>query len=155
MISESDAVAMFEGRVISYVNKNTGQWIKSPRDKAFGKSITQKIRISLKEPDRIRFEFESGRTTLNFEYWRFMEAIKCIYKNKNPVIIGDLHTANCLQSHISEIAKKRNKTESDLRCARHIADLLVLSDIAEYTYIKPLKGQRIQGIKQKELHSEY
>lgn len=145
MISESDTIDLFE-KVKTYVNQNSEHWIESPRATAFGKGSTQRFIIEIKTSGKIQFIFDSG-TTINLDYWRFLEAIKFIYTNESPVKIGALNTPNSLQSHISEIAKQRNKTKSDLRCAPHIADLLVLSGVAEYLYIKPNKGQRVQGIK--------
>jgi hypothetical protein len=46
------------------------------------------------------------------------------------------------------------KNERYKKVAPHKADLLVLSGVAEYIYIKPPKGQRLQGIKHKELRGE-
>ena len=137
----------------SYVNSNLGQWMESPRNKAFGESKRQKYQLFQKTPgDKILFKLESGNP-LSIEIWRFEEALAFLYANKGTVKIGARISGNypgiSLEGHLLKIAKKVYDRSSDTRTAPHIADLLVLAGIAEFKQIVPVMGRKVQGVKLK------
>lgn len=137
----------------SYVNSNSGQWMESPRNKAFGQNKRQKYQIFQKIPgDKILFKLESGNP-LYIEIWRFEEAVTFLYASKGPVKIGARISENypgiSLEGHLKKIAKCKYNRSADTITAPHIADLLVLADIAEFKKIIPAKGRKVHGVKLK------
>lgn len=137
----------------SYVNSNLGQWTESPRNKAFGENKRQKYQLFQKNPDdKILFKLESGNP-LYIEIWRFEEALTFLYSSKGPVKIGARISRDypgiSLEDHLLKIAKKVYNRSSDAKTAPHIADLLVLADIAEFKQIVPVMGRKVQGVKLK------
>ncbi|WP_440955555.1 hypothetical protein ACSAZK_00850 [Methanosarcina sp. Mfa9] len=135
----------------SYVNSNSGKWVESPRNKAFGENKRQKYQLFQKTPgDKILFKLESGNP-LYIEIWRFKEAVIFLDASKGPVKIGARISENypgiSLESHLIKIAKKIYNRSSDTKTAPHIADLLVLAGIAEFKHIVPVMGRKVQGVK--------
>jgi len=134
----------------SYVNSNSGKWVESPRNKAFGENKRQKYQLFQKNPgDKILFKLESGNP-LYIDIWRFEEAVTLLYASKGPVKIGARISENypgiSLEGHLIKIAKKVYNRSADIRTAPHIADLLVLADIAEFKRIIPAKGRKVHGV---------
>ncbi|AKB25008.1 hypothetical protein MSMTP_1539 [Methanosarcina sp. MTP4] len=137
----------------SYVNSNSGKWVESPRNKAFGENKRQKYQLFQKTPgDKILFKLESGNP-LYIEIWRFEEAVTFLDASKGPVKIGAKISENypgiSLEDHLKKIAKSKYDRSSDVKTAPHIADLLVLADIAEFKRIIPAKGRKVHGVKLK------
>ncbi len=86
------------------------------------------------------------------EYWKVEEAITFIDK-KDFVPIGarvsENYLKNSLEGTLKEKAKKDSNKITDTKTAPHIADLLVLADLAELGYAKSSGKRNIQGIRLK------
>ena len=152
MMEDGEVTAKIE-LIKSYVNSNLGKWVESPRNEAFGENKRQKYQLFQKTPgDKILFMLESGNP-LYIEIWRFEEAVTFLDSSKGPVKIGARISENypgiSLEGHLIKIAKKIYNHSADTKTAPHIADLLVLANIAEFEQIVPAKGRKVQGVKLK------
>ncbi len=152
MMEDREVAAKIE-LIKSYVNSNSEKWVESPRNKAFGENKRQKYQLFQKTPgDKILFKLESGNP-LCIEIWRFEEALALLCASKGPVKIGARISENypgiSLEGHLIKIAKKVYNRSADIRTAPHIADLLVLANIAEFKQIVPVMGRKVQGVKLK------
>lgn len=132
-------------QLTNYVQNNANKWIKSPRNEIFG-SRTVDFKLSFKSKEIIRFDFISGNP-LSIDFNRINLAIEFMDSKKSLVRIGaatkELGHPDSLEHYL------KMKTGVSTKTAPHIADLFVLAGFAEFDYITPPKGKKVQGIRLK------
>ena len=138
-------------QVITYVQINSGKWIESPRNNVFGKDKRRhEFKVSINSSkDKIIFEFDSRTsntgTILALDVSRFLIAVEFLNSKGDFVKIGastkELGPLDSLEYHL------KTETGDNTKTAPHIADLLVLANIAEFGYIVPTSGRKVHGIK--------
>ena len=141
----ADICSMIE-QVVTYVQTNSEKWIESPRNNVFGKDRRRlEFKVSINpSKNKIIFNFSSG-TILPLDVSRFWIAVEFLNSKKGFVKIGAATKESGPQDSLEYHLKA--KTGNNTKTAPHIADLLVLANIAEFGYITPPHGRRIQGIK--------
>ena len=133
-------------QIVTYVQTNSGKWIESPRNDVFGKDRRRlEFKVSINSSkDKIIFEFNTG-TIMPLDVSRFRIAVEFLNSKDDFVKIGAATKGLGLQDSLEYHLK--TKTGNNTKTAPHIADLLVLANIAEFGYIIPLSGRKVQGIK--------
>ena len=135
------------------MKKSKGKEFESPR-KIFnhGRIPRNFAIIDINESkNRIKIQFKSeSKTVLPIEYWRLKESISFI-DNDDFVPIGasvsENYQINSLEGKLKEKAKSDSEKSTDTKTAPHIADLLVLSGIAEFGYAYSINGRKVHGIR--------
>lgn len=141
------------GILLIFIKINKGKVFESPR-KIFkhGRVPQDFTIIDINEfKNRIKIQFES-ETILPIEYWRLKESISFIDNNDFVSIgasVSENYQINSLEGKLKEKAKNDSKKSTDTKTAPHIADLLVLSGIAEFGYAYSINGRKVQGIRLK------
>lgn len=138
----------------NWIKENMNKNLESPRSYVFkrGRKPQEFKVIELNELlQRIKIEFQKNRTILPIKFWRFDQAIKFLSKKRDFVRLGtrlyadDLDT---LEGHLQGHGMKRHNRKTDTKTAPHVGDLLVLTGLAEYGWMKnPYSGRRNQAIK--------
>lgn len=139
--------------LLAFMKKNKGKEFESPRE-TFGHKRTPHnfIIIDINESkNRIKIQFKSeSKSVLSIEYWRFKESISFIDSNDFIPIGASLSEScqiNSLEGKLKEKAKSDSKKSTNTKTAPHIADLLVLSGIAEFGNAYSINGNEVDGIR--------
>ena len=138
-------------QIVTYVQTNSGKWIESPKNRVFGEDRRRlEFKLSMNSSNsKIIFEFApktmiSGNI-LSIDVSRFLIAVKFLNSKDDFVKIGastkELGPLDSLEYHL------KTETGVNTKTAPHIADLLVLTNIAEFSYIIPKIGRKVHGIK--------
>lgn len=139
--------------LLAFMKNNKGKEFESPR-KIFkhGRPPQNFTIIDINEfKNRIKIQFKS-ETVLPIEYWRLKESILFIDNNDFVPIgasVSENYQMNSLEGRLKEKAKNDSKKSTDTKTAPHIADLLVLSGIAEFGKANSINGRQVQGIRLK------
>lgn len=137
--------------LLAFMKKNKDEEFESPR-KIFkhGRSPQKFTIMDINESkNRIKIQFES-ETVLPIEYWRLKESISFIDRDDFVPIgasVSENYQINSLEGKLKEKAKSNSEKSTDTKTAPHIADLLVLSGIAEFGYAYSINGRKVQGIR--------
>ena len=139
--------------LLAFMKNNKGKVFESPRKIFKHGRVPQNFTIiDINEPkNRIKIQFES-KTVLPIEYWRLKESISVINNNDFVSIgasVSENYQINSLEGRLKEKAKNDFKKSTDTKTAPHIADLLVLSGIAEFGKVNSINGREVQGIRLK------
>ena len=139
--------------LLAFMKNNKGKVFESPRKIFKHGRVPQNFTIiDINEPkNRIKIQFES-KTVLPIEYWRLKESISVINNNDFVSIgasVSENYQINSLEGRLKEKAKNDFKKSTDTKTAPHIADLLVLSGIAEFGKANSINGREVQGIRLK------
>ena len=140
--------------LLTFMINNKGNEFESPRKIFKHGRVPQNFTIiEINESkNRIKIQFKS-ETVLPIEYWRLKESISFIANNDFVPIgasVSENYHINSLEGRLKEKAKNDfiNKS-TDTKTAPHIADLLVLSGIAEFGDAYSIKNRKVQGIRLK------
>lgn len=133
--------------LLEWMRLNLNKTLESPRKTLFKeRRNVQDFKIvevnEGKEIVKIRF-VESG-TLLPLEFWRFNKTIEALSRGE-WIRLGTRLYANepsTLEWMLQEKAKKIYNRKTDTKTAPHICDILVLSEMAKYGYIKNPKTKR-------------
>ena len=133
--------------LLEWLKLNLGETFESPRKTKFKERIAiQDFKIvDVNEgKELVKIRFMSSGTILPLEFWRFDKALEVISKGE-PVRLGTRLVAedpSTLEYALQEHAKKRYGRKADTKTAPHVCDILVLSGVAEYDYVKNPKTKR-------------
>lgn len=139
------------GRLLAYLKKNVGNRFSSPRGDFFrrGRKPSGFLISSIdEEKEKVGLQFESGKS-LEIEY----EDIKCaivLLTTRDSIRIGGADSREMkpsLEECIKEEYKMRTGKKSGHIFAPPIADLLVLSEMAEFCEMTSPSGRMVQGIR--------
>ena len=143
--------------LLAFMKNNKGKVFESPRKIFKHGRPPQNFKIidinesKIKIKIKIKIQFES-KTVLPIEYWRLKKSISFIDNNDFVPIgasVSENYQINSLEGRLKEKAKNDSKKSTDTKTAPHIADLLVLSGIAEFGKANSINGREVQGIRLK------
>ena len=137
--------------LLAFMKNNKGKEFESPRIIFKHGRPPHNFTITYINESKIKIQFESG-TVLPIEYWRLKESISFIDNNDFVPIgasVSENYQINSLEGRLKEKAKNDSNKSTDTKTAPHIADLLVLSGIAEFGYAYSINGRKVQGIRLK------
>lgn len=142
-----------EKKLLEWINSNLGKVLESPRKEIFKRGRPpQNFKIIEVDENkkRIRIKFMRKGTPLPLEFWRFDKVIELIEK-RDWIRLGTRLSADdpsTIEWKLQEHAKKLYGRKTDFKTAPHIGDILVLSGMAKYGYVRnPRSNRNNQALK--------
>lgn len=140
-------VARLNRCLLDWLKLNVGRTFVSPRKHIFKERRSpQDFRIIDINEEKcvVKIRFMDRGTVLPLEFWRFDKVLEVISKGE-WVRLGTRLAADdpsTLEYALQDYGKESYGRKADTKTAPHICDILVLSGIAKYGYVKNPKTKR-------------